>query len=33
MEFGIRDGELAGDDGVIHMVVPIRDAWADIGFT
>jgi hypothetical protein len=33
MEFGIRDGELAGDDGVIHMVVPIRDAWANIGFT
>lgn len=33
LEFGIRNGELAGDDGVIHMVVPIRDAWQDIGFT
>jgi alkylmercury lyase-like protein len=33
LEFGIRDGELAGDDGVIHMVVPIGNAWDDIGFT
>lgn len=33
LEFGIRDGKLAGDDGVIHLVTPIRDAWVDIGFT
>ena len=33
LEFGIRDGALTGDEGVIHMVVPIRDAWVDIGFT
>ena len=33
MEFGVRDGQLAGDDGVIHLVVPPRDAWLDIGFT
>lgn len=31
--FGVRDGELAGDDGIIHLVVPLRDAWEDIGFT
>jgi hypothetical protein len=33
MEFGIRDGALRGDDGVVHLVTPIRDAWVDIGFT
>jgi hypothetical protein len=33
MEFGVRDGQLAGDDGVIHLVTPPRDAWIDIGFT
>jgi len=33
LEFGVRDGKLSGDEGVIHMVVPIRDAWVDIGFT
>ena len=33
MEFGVRDGQLAGDDGVIHLVTPPRDAWLDIGFT
>lgn len=33
MEFGIRGGELAGDDGVIHLLTPVRDAWVDIGFT
>lgn len=33
LEFGVRDGRLAGDDGVIHLVTPIRDAWVDIGFT
>ncbi len=33
MEFGIRHGRLEGDDGVIHLVTPIRDAWDDIGFT
>ena len=33
MEFGVRDGRLAGDEGVIHLVTPPRDAWIDIGFT
>jgi hypothetical protein len=33
LEFGIRRGTLEGDDGVIHLVTPIRDAWIDIGFT
>ena len=33
MEFGVRAGQLAGDDGVIHLVTPPRDAWLDIGFT
>lgn len=33
LSFGVRDGELRGDDGVIHMVVPIRHAWDDIGYT
>ena len=33
MEFGVRDGRLTGDDGVIHLVTPPRDAWVDIGFT
>ncbi len=33
LEFGVRDGRLAGDDCVIHLVTPIRDAWIDIGFT
>lgn len=33
LEFGIRDGRLEGDGGVIHLVTPLRDAWIDIGFT
>jgi hypothetical protein len=33
MEFGVRDGRLEGDDSVIHLVTPPRDAWLDIGFT
>ncbi len=33
LEFGVRGGALEGDDGVIHLVTPIRDAWIDIGFT
>ncbi len=33
LEFGVRDGALEGDDGVVHLVTPIRDAWVDIGFT
>ena len=33
MEFGVRGGRLDGDDGVIHLVTPPRDAWVDIGFT
>ena len=32
MEFGVRDGQVAGD-GVIHLVTPIGQAWKDIGFT
>jgi len=31
--FGVRDGALTGDAGVIHLVTPIRRAWDDIGFT
>ena len=33
MEFGVRGGRLEGDEGVIHLVTPVRDAWVDIGFT
>lgn len=33
LSFGIRNGALEGDDGVIHLVTPLRDAWVDIGFT
>ena len=33
LEFGVRDGRLAGDPGVIHLLTPLRDAWVDIGFT
>jgi hypothetical protein len=33
LEFGVRNGGLEGDDGVIHLVTPLRDAWVDIGFT
>lgn len=33
LEFGVRDRALAGDDGVIHLVTPLRHAWDDIGFT
>ena len=33
IEFGVRDGRLEGDPGVIHLVTPLRDAWVDIGFT
>jgi len=31
--FGVRNGRQAGGPGVIHMVVPPRNAWDDIGFT
>lgn len=33
LEFGIEGGVLTGDQGVIHLLTPIRDAWVDIGFT
>jgi len=33
LEFGIEGGALRGDDGVIHLLTPLRDAWTDIGFT
>jgi hypothetical protein len=33
LSFGVRGGALVGDAGVIHLVVPLRDAWEDIGFT
>lgn len=33
LEFGIRAGRLEGDQGVIHLVTPLRHAWDDIGFT
>lgn len=33
LEFGVEGGELRGDEGVIHLLTPLRDAWVDIGFT
>ncbi|MDA0327487.1 MAG: organomercurial lyase [Gemmatimonadetes bacterium] len=33
LEFGVVDGEVQSESGVIHLVTPIRDAWVDIGFT
>lgn len=33
LSFGVKDGRRVGDDGVIHLVVPPRNAWDDIGFT
>ncbi len=33
LEFGVRGGALAGDDCVVHLLTPLRDAWVDIGFT
>jgi hypothetical protein len=33
LSFGVRGGERQGDDALIHLVVPPRDAWTDIGFT
>jgi hypothetical protein len=31
--YGVKNGRRVGDDGVIHLVVPPRRAWDDIGFT
>lgn len=31
--YGARAGRRVGDQGVIHLVVPPRNAWDDIGFT
>lgn len=31
--FGVRGGRRIGDEGIVHLVVPPRDAWEDIGFT
>lgn len=33
LEFGVRGGERVGDDAVVHLLVPPRNAWDDIGFT
>lgn len=33
VSFGVEDGTRVGDDGVVHLVVPPRNAWDDIGFT
>ena len=33
LSFGVRNGVLEGDEGLIHLVVPLREAWNDIGFT
>lgn len=33
LRFGVRDGKVNGDDCVIHLVVPLAQAWDDIGFT
>jgi len=31
--YGVRAGRRIGDEGVVHLVVPPRNAWDDIGFT
>jgi hypothetical protein len=33
LSFGVRGGKRQGDDALIHLVVPPRNAWDDIGFT
>lgn len=33
VSFGVRGGVREGDSGIIHLVVPPRHAWDDIGFT
>lgn len=33
LRFGVEEGDRFGDDGVVHFVVPPREAWSDIGFT
>lgn len=33
ISFGVTDGARVGDDGVVHLLVPLRNAWDDIGFT
>lgn len=33
LDVAVRGGRLEGDPGVVHLVVPPRDAWKDIGFT
>ena len=33
LDFGVEGGALVGDDAVIHLLTPLRDAWVDIGFT
>ena len=33
VSYGVKDGRRVGDRGVIHLVVPPRSAWDDIGFT
>ena len=32
MRLGVREGELKGDDGVVHFGVPAANWWDDIGF-
>ena len=33
VEYGVENGERAGDDAFVHLLVPPRAAWDDIGFT
>jgi len=33
ISFGVQGGRRIGDEGIVHLVVPPRDAWEDIGFT
>ena len=33
VEYGVEKGERAGDDAFVHLLVPPRAAWDDIGFT
>ena len=31
--FGIRGGHVEGDEALVHLLVPVREAWDDIGYT
>ena len=33
LSFGVEGGRRVGGEGLVHLAVPPRDAWVDIGFT